>query len=167
MAGTRGTGGLSHLTGVPPSDRCPPPPVAPAMASSSPQSQPTIAFPRTRSARRLAAPSAKSDPEAPALRPSQRSKASGPAGPGQATPDKRSSRGTAQPLSATAQPLSPRKRLGESLRRNPPGMAGDASPFPSRRAAADRWVWSSCVCGFTPISGGRAAPTGFLGGAEA
>ncbi|RLV91318.1 hypothetical protein DV515_00014160 [Chloebia gouldiae] len=83
------------------------------MASSSPQSQPTIAFPRTRSARRLAAPSAKSDPEAPALRPSPRSKASGPADPGQATPDKRSSRATAQSLSPTAQPLSPRKRLGD------------------------------------------------------
>ncbi|XP_053856218.1 cell division control protein 6 homolog [Vidua macroura] len=81
------------------------------MASSSPQSQPTIGFPRTRSARRLAAPSAKSDPEAPALRPSPRSKASGPADPGQATPDKRSSRATAQPLSPTAQPLSPTAQL--------------------------------------------------------
>uniref|UniRef100_A0A8C3MPF3 Cell division control protein n=1 Tax=Geospiza parvula TaxID=87175 RepID=A0A8C3MPF3_GEOPR len=54
-------------------------------SSSSPQIQPTISFPRTRSARRLAAPSAKSDPDAPAPRPSPRSKASGSSG--QASPD--------------------------------------------------------------------------------
>ncbi|XP_054137637.1 cell division control protein 6 homolog [Melozone crissalis] len=84
---------------------------SPAMASSSPQSQPTISFPRTRSARRLAAPSAKSDPDAPALRPSPRSKASGCSG--QASPDTRSGRATAQSLSPKTQPLSPRKRLGD------------------------------------------------------
>lgn len=122
VLGTRGVDGLSHLTGVPPSDRCPPPPVVPAMASSSPQSQPTIGFPRTRSARRLAAPSAKSNPDVPSLRPSPRSRASGPADSGQATSDARSGR-------ATAQPLSPRKRLGEFLCRDPPGMAGGPIPL--------------------------------------
>ncbi|XP_005531580.1 PREDICTED: cell division control protein 6 homolog [Pseudopodoces humilis] len=83
------------------------------MASSSPQSQPTIGFPRTRSARRLATPSAKRHPDAPALRPSPRSKASGPADSGKATLDTHSGRATAQPLSPKVQPLSPRKRLGD------------------------------------------------------
>lgn len=133
MAGTRGAGGLSQLIRVPPSDRCPAPPVAPAMASSSPQSQPTISFPRTRSARRLAAPSAKGDLYAPALRPSPRSKTSGPADPGQATPGARSGR-------TTAQPLSPRKRLGKSFRRDRPGKAGGASLLSPRGAGADRWA---------------------------
>ncbi|XP_041318812.1 cell division control protein 6 homolog isoform X1 [Pyrgilauda ruficollis] len=111
MAGTRGAGGLSHLAGVPPSDRGSPAAVASAMASS--KSQPTIDFPRTRRARLLAAPSAKSDPDSRALRPSPRSKASEPAGSGQATPDTRSGRTAAQPLSPKVQPLSPRKRLGD------------------------------------------------------
>lgn len=110
------------------------------MATSSPQSQPTIGFPRTRSARRLAAPSAKSDRDASTPRPSPRSKASGPADPGQATSGTRTGRATAQPLSPKVQPLSPRKRLGESLRRNPPGRAGATSPFSPRGAGANRWA---------------------------
>ncbi|XP_074418085.1 cell division control protein 6 homolog isoform X2 [Larus michahellis] len=71
------------------------------MASSSPQRQPTIGFPRRRSARRLAAPPAKSgpDPPAPRLPPSPR--ASGPAELG------------AHPARPEALPLSPRKRLGD------------------------------------------------------
>ncbi|XP_054043497.1 cell division control protein 6 homolog [Rissa tridactyla] len=71
------------------------------MASSSPQRQPTIGFPRRRSARRLAAPPAKSgpDPPAPRLPPSPR--ASGPAELG------------THPARPEALPLSPRKRLGD------------------------------------------------------
>lgn len=126
------------------------------MASKSPQSQPTIGFPRTRSARRLAAPPAKSDPDAPALRPSPRSKASGPADPGQATPGTRSRQVTAQPLSPKVQPLSPRKRLGESLlcalRRGPLGMVGGASPFSPRGAGADRWAQSSSGSGLAAFA---------------
>ncbi|XP_042643188.1 cell division control protein 6 homolog [Tyto alba] len=65
------------------------------MASSSPQRQPTLGFPRRRSARRLAAPPAKSvpDPPSPPLSPR----------PGPAEP----------PARPAALPLSPRKRLGD------------------------------------------------------
>ncbi|XP_063261044.1 cell division control protein 6 homolog [Prinia subflava] len=108
---------------------------APAMASRSPQSQPTIGFPRTRSARRLATPSAKSDPDASAPRPSPRSKASGPADPGQATSDTRSGRATAQPLSPKVQPLSPRKRLGDdNLCNVPHALPGS----PAKRSKENR-----------------------------
>ncbi|XP_030821892.1 cell division control protein 6 homolog [Camarhynchus parvulus] len=108
--------------------------VAPAMASSSsPQIQPTISFPRTRSARRLAAPSAKSDPDAPAPRPSPRSKASGSSG--QASPDTRSGRTTAQPLTPKAQPLSPRKRLGDDNLCNVPHAL---SCSPAKRSKENR-----------------------------
>ncbi|KAK4808729.1 hypothetical protein QYF61_023197 [Mycteria americana] len=83
----------------------------PAMASSSPQPQPTIGFPRRRSARRLAAPPAKrgpdpASPEAPAPRLSPCPGASGPAEPGRAASATRSAR-------TKALPLSPRKRLGD------------------------------------------------------
>ncbi|XP_032934966.1 cell division control protein 6 homolog [Catharus ustulatus] len=105
------------------------------MASSSPQSQPTISFPRTRSARRLAAPSAKGDPYALALRPSPRSKTSDPADPGQATPGARSGRTTAQPLSPKVQPLSPRKRLGDdNLCNVPHALPGS----PAKRSKENR-----------------------------
>ncbi|KAM6042194.1 cell division control protein 6 homolog [Chlamydotis macqueenii] len=77
------------------------------MASSSPRRQPTIAFPRRRSARRLAAPSpAKGGPDPAALRLSPWPGASTPAGPGPETPGTRSAR-------SKALPLSPRKRLGD------------------------------------------------------
>ncbi|XP_027522186.1 cell division control protein 6 homolog [Corapipo altera] len=99
------------------------------MSSRSPQSQPTIGFPRTRSARRLGAtPSAKSDPG-----PSPRPKASG--SPGQATPSTRSARATAQPLSPKVQPLSPRKRLGdENLCNVPQALPGS----PAKRSKENR-----------------------------
>lgn len=169
MAGTRGAGALSQLIRVPPSDRCPSPPVAPAMASSSPQSQLTISFPRTRSARRLAAPSAKGDPYALALRPSPRSKTSGPADPGQATPGTRSGRTTAQPLSPKVQPLSPRKRLGKSFRGDSPGMAGWASLFLPRGAGADRWAQPSPIrlWRLHPHFGRKSCSRGVFAGAEA
>ncbi|XP_071584738.1 cell division control protein 6 homolog [Heliangelus exortis] len=70
------------------------------MASSSPQHQPTIGFPRRRSARRLAAPPAKTDPGLTALRPSPDLRAPEPA------PETPSAR-------TKALPLSPRKRLGD------------------------------------------------------
>ncbi|XP_008503991.1 cell division control protein 6 homolog [Calypte anna] len=70
------------------------------MASNSPQHQPTIGFPRRRSARRLAAPPAKTDADLTALRPSPDLRAPEPA-PG--TPSARTK----------ALPLSPRKRLGD------------------------------------------------------
>ncbi|XP_041883875.1 cell division control protein 6 homolog [Corvus kubaryi] len=128
-AGPDGPGGGNCGTGVDLARE------APAMASKSPQSQPTIGFPRTRSARRLAAPPAKSDPDAPALRPSPRSKASGPADPGQATPDTRSGRVTAQPLSPKVQPLSPRKRLGDdNLCNVPHALPGS----PAKRSKENR-----------------------------
>ncbi|KAM6189707.1 cell division control protein 6 homolog [Sarcoramphus papa] len=82
------------------------------MASSSPQRQPTIGFPRRRSARRLtAAPPAKSGPDPAgldptALRLSPCPRASGPAEPGRAAPGTRSAR-------SKALPLSPCKRLGD------------------------------------------------------
>ncbi|XP_074972929.1 cell division control protein 6 homolog [Phalacrocorax aristotelis] len=81
------------------------------MAGSSPQRQPTIGFPRRRSARRLAAPTAKSDPDhagptRTALRLSPCPTASGPAEPGRAA--------SATPSARTkVLPLSPRKRLGD------------------------------------------------------
>ncbi|KAM6238662.1 cell division control protein 6 homolog isoform 2-T2 [Porphyrio hochstetteri] len=71
------------------------------MASSGPQRQPTIGFPRRRSARRLAAPPAKSPAEPTALRLSPLPRASGPAAP------------VTRSASAQVQPLSPRKRLGD------------------------------------------------------
>ncbi|XP_074783226.1 cell division control protein 6 homolog [Athene noctua] len=74
------------------------------MASTSPQHQPTIAFPRRRSARRLAAapPSpAKSGPD-----PLSRRLSPCPGGSGPAAPATRSDR-------SKALPLSPRKRLGD------------------------------------------------------
>ncbi|KAM9255151.1 cell division control protein 6 homolog [Cariama cristata] len=81
------------------------------MASSSPQHQPTIGFPRRRSARRLATPPAKSGPDPAradptALRLSPCPRASGPADPGRAAPGTRSAR-------TEELPLSPRKRLGD------------------------------------------------------
>ncbi|KAM7081963.1 cell division control protein 6 homolog [Ciconia maguari] len=81
------------------------------MASSSPQRQPTIGFPRRRSARRLAAPPAKrgpdpASPEPPAPRLSPCPRASGPAEPGRAASATRSAQ-------TKALPLSPRKRLGD------------------------------------------------------
>ncbi|KAM6368655.1 cell division control protein 6 homolog isoform 1-T2 [Pluvialis apricaria] len=71
------------------------------MASSSPQRQPTIGFPRRRSARRPAAPPAKSCPDPATLSLSPCPRASGPAEPGTRSPR------------AEALPLSPRKRLGD------------------------------------------------------
>ncbi|XP_059686142.1 cell division control protein 6 homolog [Gavia stellata] len=79
------------------------------MASSSPQRQRTIGFPRRRSARRLAAPPAKGGPDPAALRLSPYPGASGPAAPGRASPGTRGTRSAR----AEALPLSPRKRLGD------------------------------------------------------
>lgn len=100
--------GSPLLTGVvlPPADRTPP---AAAMASSSPQHQSTIGFPRRRSARRIAAsPPGKggpdpgsSDPTALRLSPSPRA------------PGTHSAR-------TKALPLSPCKRLGELRPLHPP-----------------------------------------------
>ncbi|KAM6108002.1 cell division control protein 6 homolog [Pterocles gutturalis] len=78
---------------------------------ATPQHQPTIGFPRRRSARRPAAAPLKScpdppGPETPALRSSPCPRAGGPAEPPRAAPGTRSAR--PQEL-----PLSPRKRLGD------------------------------------------------------
>lgn len=152
-----------------PRGRCPPrltgtpppllhPQTAPAMASSSPQRQPTIGFPRRRSSRRLAAaaPPAKSGPDPPAPRLSPCPRTSGPAEPGTRSPR------------AEALPLSPRKRLGEPPRPrcplpwDPPGKVGGGSH--SRQLL---WVWDLRPLAFLqpplklpPLSGGEAAPAG-------
>ncbi|XP_053944069.1 cell division control protein 6 homolog [Cuculus canorus] len=76
------------------------------MASTSPQRQPPIAFPRRRSARRLAAPPAKRDPDPPTPSLSPHPNASVPAEPNRVTPTPRST-------ATKPQPLSPCKRLGD------------------------------------------------------
>ncbi|KAM6295456.1 cell division control protein 6 homolog [Aegotheles albertisi] len=76
------------------------------MASSSPQHQSTIAFPRRRSARRLAAPPGKADPD-----PTARRLSPGPRTPGPAEPTR--ARSGTRSAQTEALPLSPRKRLGD------------------------------------------------------
>ncbi|XP_075578965.1 LOW QUALITY PROTEIN: cell division control protein 6 homolog [Pelecanus crispus] len=83
------------------------------MASSSPQRQPTIGFPRRRSARRLAAPPGQGRPRPrrprprrPRPPPPRLSPCPGAAEPGRAAPGTCSAR-------TKALPLSPRKRLGD------------------------------------------------------
>ncbi|XP_069739062.1 cell division control protein 6 homolog [Phaenicophaeus curvirostris] len=77
------------------------------MASTPRQCQPTLAFPRRRSTRHLAAPRAKAGPDPPVPPPlSPRPKTSVPAEPSRATPTARSA--ATKPL-----PLSPCKRLGD------------------------------------------------------
>ncbi|XP_065507309.1 LOW QUALITY PROTEIN: cell division control protein 6 homolog [Caloenas nicobarica] len=75
----------------------------PTMSSSSPQHQPTIGFPRRRSARRLAAPPSKSGPDPASPDPSARRLS---LHPGASAPGTCSAR-------TKALPLSPRKRLGD------------------------------------------------------